>query len=67
VIGRRSDAQAAAVITMIDASLRRIPCPWCELRYRPCNLGRHVAAAHHRQLTIWDVFDAVENEQGRDQ
>ena len=29
-------------------------CVWCDAMLRPCNMGRHVAARHHRQLTIFD-------------
>lgn len=36
-------------------ALLRVKCPWCERSLRPCNLSRHVAAAHHRQLTIYDM------------
>jgi hypothetical protein len=35
---------------------RRVRCIWCKRAIRPCNLGRHIAAAHFQQLTIDDVF-----------
>jgi hypothetical protein len=37
-----------------------VRCGWCGRELRPCNLGRHVAAAHFRQLTIDDVLADVE-------
>lgn len=39
------------------------PCPWCERRLRPCNLSRHVAAAHFRQLTIDAALAELEERQ----
>lgn len=41
-------ARAAAAIVR--------PCPWCSRRMRPCNLSRHIAAQHFRQLTIDDAL-----------
>ena len=41
----------------IAAGQVRKPCPWCEVELRPCNLTRHIAARHFRQLTIYDVLD----------
>lgn len=39
-------------------ALLRVRCPWCEpVRWlRPCNLSRHIAAAHFKQLTIYDAL-----------
>lgn len=37
-------------------ALIRQPCPWCGRSLRPCNLSRHVAAQHFKQLTIDDVL-----------
>jgi len=39
-----------------------VRCGWCGREMRPCNLARHVAAAHFRQLTIDDVLADVEAE-----
>ena len=39
------------------AALIKTRCGWCELVLRPCNLARHVAAKHYKQLTI-DVLAA---------
>ena len=33
-----------------------VRCIWCKRELRPCNVGRHIAAQHFRQLTIDDVF-----------
>ena len=45
------------LVAFIDAGQQRRPCPWCGTELRPCNLDRHVAARHFRQLTIYDVLD----------
>lgn len=34
----------------------RVPCPWCERVLRPCNLSRHIATGHFRQLTIYEAI-----------
>ena len=47
-------AQAGAMVV--------VRCGWCGRELRPCNLARHVAAAHFRQLTIDDVLADVEAE-----
>jgi len=47
-------AQAGAMVV--------VRCGWCERELRPCNLSRHIAAAHFRQLTIDDVLADVEAE-----
>jgi len=39
-----------------------VRCGWCGRELRPCNLARHIAAAHFRQLTIDDVLADVEAE-----
>jgi hypothetical protein len=39
-------------------ALARTRCAWCGRELRPCNLPRHVAAAHFRQLTIDEVLKA---------
>jgi hypothetical protein len=39
-------------------------CEWCGKEMRPCNLGRHISAAHFRQLTIDEVIDALMQESG---
>lgn len=38
----------------VIGGLTRRPCIWCEAELRPCNMARHVAACHFRQLTIDD-------------
>lgn len=45
-------------------ALLRVDCPWCERRLRPCNLGRHIASRHFRQLTIYDVMAEPGNDSG---
>jgi hypothetical protein len=42
---------------LVVGSMTRRPCPWCKRELRPCNMRRHIAAAHFRQLTIDDVLD----------
>lgn len=42
-------AAAAARITRV--------CPWCRRSFRPCNLSRHIAAAHYRQMTIEEELE----------
>ena len=37
-------------------ALLRVRCPWCHRSLRPCNLYRHIDAAHFKQLTIDDVL-----------
>ena len=45
-------------------ALIRHPCPWCGRSLRPCNLSRHIAKEHFRQLTIYDALgDAQPKEQ----
>lgn len=46
--------------------LTRRRCGWCERELRPCNMARHVAAAHFRQLTLDDVLDDGQKKRGRD-
>lgn len=46
----------------MDLATIRVRCPWCDGRYRPCNLRRHIERVHHRQLTIYDMLDLVEAE-----
>ena len=41
----------------VVAGLAKRRCPWCEAKLRPCNLTRHIAARHFRQLTIYDLLD----------
>lgn len=50
------------LVAFIDGGMRPRPCPWCGRGLRPCNLSRHVAAVHFRQLTIDDVLADVEAE-----
>jgi hypothetical protein len=45
------DGHLAALMV---GSLTRHPCPWCGRWLRPCNLTRHIAVQHFRQLTIDD-------------
>jgi hypothetical protein len=47
------DTRLAALVV---GGLTRRRCPWCERELRPCNMGRHIAARHHRQMTIYDVL-----------
>jgi hypothetical protein len=49
-----------ALAALVVGGLTRRPCPWCGRELRPCNLARHIAAAHFRQLTIDDVLADVE-------
>jgi len=52
---------------LVVGSLTPRKCEWCERRLRPCNMRRHVEAAHFRQLTIFDVLAlSPEHKRGRD-
>lgn len=42
----------------LQAALIRVRCTWCERELRPCNMRRHVDAAHFKQLTVDDVLQA---------
>jgi hypothetical protein len=46
----------------VELAAVRQSCPWCERVLRPCNLSRHIAAQHYRQLTIFDLlqYDPLE-------
>ena len=48
------DSELAALLT---GSMTRRPCPWCGRGLRPCNLQRHIDAAHFKQLTIDDIVN----------
>jgi hypothetical protein len=50
------------LVWMIAAGMQRRRCGWCERELRPCNMRRHVAAQHFRQLTIYDVLDVERKE-----
>ena len=41
---------------LVIGGMTRRKCLWCERELRPCNMRRHVAARHFRQLTIFDVL-----------
>jgi hypothetical protein len=57
------DSRMAALVV---GGLTRHRCAWCERELRPCNMARHVAARHHRQMTIYDVLPApVPDDLGR--
>ena len=43
-------------------ALIRRKCPWCDRVLRPCNLSRHIAANHYRQLTIDDALAVIQPE-----
>jgi hypothetical protein len=45
------------MVALIDGGMRRRRCGWCERELRPCNMRRHIAAQHFRQLTIYDVLE----------
>lgn len=45
-------------------ALTRVRCTWCERRLRPCNMRRHVDAAHFKQLTVDEVLIQVRIESG---
>ena len=47
-------AQAGAMVV--------VRCGWCGRELRPCNLARHTASAHYKQLTIDDVLDEIRHE-----
>jgi hypothetical protein len=44
---------------MACALIRR-KCPWCDRELRPCNMARHVDAAHFHQLTVDEVIADAE-------
>ena len=46
----------------LEMALIRHRCPWCGRSLRPCNLGRHIAKAHFRQLTVDDVIADLKRE-----
>lgn len=46
----------SSLAALVVGSLTRRSCPWCEAELRPCNLDRHIAAKHFRQLTLDDVL-----------
>ena len=48
------DGHLAALIV---GGLTPRPCPWCGRKLRPCNMTRHIDAAHFRQMTIFDALD----------
>ena len=48
------DGQLAALVV---GGMTKQRCGWCERELRPCNMARHIAAAHFRQLTIDDMLD----------
>ena len=51
------DSETAALLALIKRK-----CPWCERELRPCNLDRHIAKEHFRQLTIDEALHDVEAE-----
>lgn len=48
----------------IAAAITR-KCPWCTRQVRPCNLSRHVSAAHFHQLSIDEVITLLSIEEER--
>lgn len=42
----------------VVGGLTRHKCDWCERELRPCNMARHIAAQHYRQLTIDDMIES---------
>jgi hypothetical protein len=58
-------ARAQAFDRFIEASLRRSKCAWCERELRPCNMRRHVDAAHFHQLTVDEALAEREPEGAR--
>jgi hypothetical protein len=43
---------------LVIGGMTKRRCPWCERELRPCNLNRHIAARHFRQMTI-DDYDEL--------
>lgn len=50
------DSRLAALVV---GGLTRRRCPWCERELRPCNIARHIAARHFRQMTIDEMLDSL--------
>jgi hypothetical protein len=55
----------SSLAALVVGGLTRRRCAWCEVELRPCNMARHVAAKHFRQLTIDDVLADSRNEKRR--
>ena len=59
----------SSLAALVVGSLTRRKCPWCPRQLRPCNLDRHIAAEHFRQLTLDDVLADIgrgQKKSGRD-
>jgi hypothetical protein len=55
----------STLAALVVGGMTRRRCLWCERELRPCNMARHVGAAHFRQLTLDEVIADVEHEKGR--